>query len=226
MAYDTNALYNALAWVMENDRLVYHKARANRKLVNAPAFNTLPLVTCAECCMGTCGADGCYALKNALCHGYNVEKNNCLRAWAENTAMVIYRTAEYFENVRKDVARFEKKCAKRGLECFVRVHASGDFYSKKVFNEWLQVAREFPAVHFMAFTKQFAFIHGAEVPANFSLILSAWEGMEIPADLTARFPVAYVDAGENCVECCGSCENCKACWMLQTLNKNVRFHKH
>lgn len=227
MSYNLNALYLAFAETVENEKFIYHHARTNTKLGEAPSFNTLPIVTCASCCMGTCGENGCYACKNALCHGYDMKTNNCLRAWAENTAMMVYKTEEYFTNVIADITKYKAKCDKKGIECYIRIHSAGDFYSYNVFAKWLHVARIFPSVHFLAFTKQFQFVEKAKrIPRNLSIVPSDWEGIEMPDSIKKRFRIAYVGCGENCINCPGSCKTCKCCWHLKELKKNVRFKKH
>ena len=56
----------------------------------------------------------------------------------------------------------------------VRVHGSGDFFSQAYFDEWLQVARDNPGVHFWAFTKSIRFwiARLGVVPPNFVLTAS------------------------------------------------------
>ena len=86
MSYDLNSIYSAFENRFDNPNVQYHHARANRKLVGTIAFNVAPLITCDDCTHETCATHGCYAIKNMLCHGYDIEKNNCLRQWELSTA--------------------------------------------------------------------------------------------------------------------------------------------
>jgi len=59
---------------------------------------------------------------------------------------------------------------------FVRIHASGDFFSQKYFDSWLDACKKNPNVRFWAFTKsvQFWVNRLNEIPSN--LILQASKG--------------------------------------------------
>jgi len=54
---------------------------------------------------------------------------------------------------------------------YVRIHSSGDFFSQKYFDTWLQVCRDNPDVKFWAFTKSLQFWVNRldEVPDNLTL---------------------------------------------------------
>lgn len=56
----------------------------------------------------------------------------------------------------------------------VRIHMSGDFFSQKYFDMWLQVARDNPDVEFWAFTKSLRFWVKRinEIPENLALTAS------------------------------------------------------
>jgi len=53
----------------------------------------------------------------------------------------------------------------------VRIHSSGDFYSKAYFNAWVKVAESLPHIQFFAYTKALHYIK-ADNPDNLSLICS------------------------------------------------------
>lgn len=58
----------------------------------------------------------------------------------------------------------------------VRIHASGDFFSQRYFDQWLQYARQHPDVNFWAFTKSLPYwiARWYDIPEN--LILTASYG--------------------------------------------------
>jgi hypothetical protein len=70
----------------------------------------------------------------------------------------------------------------------VRIHSSGDFYSKAYFNAWVKVAESLPHIQFFAYTKALHYV-SASKPDNLSLIYSY--GGKLDAKLTTE-PVSYV----------------------------------
>ena len=61
---------------------------------------------------------------------------------------------------------------KRKKADYIRIHDSGDFYSKKYLNKWLTVAEQLPNVKFYAYTKSHDFFRGLQLPDNFDIIFS------------------------------------------------------
>ena len=56
---------------------------------------------------------------------------------------------------------------------FVRVHDSGDYYSKEYLNKWLTIAKENTNVKFYSYTNSIKFIKDLEnIPNNFDFIFS------------------------------------------------------
>ena len=56
---------------------------------------------------------------------------------------------------------------------FIRVHDSGDYYSKEYLNKWLTIAKENPKVKFYSYTNSIKFIKELqEIPGNFDFIFS------------------------------------------------------
>ena len=54
----------------------------------------------------------------------------------------------------------------------VRIHDSGDFYSIKYLNKWLQIAKDNKDVIFYAYTKSIQFFKGLQLPKNLKIIFS------------------------------------------------------
>lgn len=191
------------------DNCSLHISTTNSKLGCIPSFNLLPGITCSKESCGHCLREGCYAVKNAFRAGYDVEKNGVLRSWAENTTLALHDLArleddlvEYFTRARHVVKLF-------------RIHSSGDFFSDSYADMWYRIARQFPEIRFLAFTKQWDVVRVIpfyQLP-NFSLVLSGWTGIE------SRIP-------EDAMQCPGNCETCGMCWYLNELGRDTKFEKH
>jgi len=54
----------------------------------------------------------------------------------------------------------------------VRIHDSGDFYSREYIQKWFKVMDSMPEVTFYAYTKSLPLFEGVKLPANFTLIKS------------------------------------------------------
>ena len=70
----------------------------------------------------------------------------------------------------------------------VRIHSSGDFFSRDYFNAWLQVAKNRPEIRFFGYTKVLDYVQ-ADKPQNFKLVYSF--GGKMDSQLTNE-PTAYV----------------------------------
>jgi len=56
---------------------------------------------------------------------------------------------------------------------YIRIHDSGDFYSIKYLNKWIQIAKDNKEVIFYAYTKSIKFfINGLKLPKNLKIIFS------------------------------------------------------
>ena len=54
----------------------------------------------------------------------------------------------------------------------VRIHDSGDFYSIKYLNKWMQIAKDNKDIIFYAYTKSIQFFKGLQLPKNLKIIFS------------------------------------------------------
>jgi hypothetical protein len=54
----------------------------------------------------------------------------------------------------------------------VRIHDSGDFYSREYLHKWFKVMESMPHVKFYAYSKSLPLLQGERLPANFTLIKS------------------------------------------------------
>lgn len=54
----------------------------------------------------------------------------------------------------------------------IRIHDSGDFYSKEYLNKWIQIAKDNPNVNFYAYTKSLPYFKDITLPENMDVIFS------------------------------------------------------
>lgn len=55
---------------------------------------------------------------------------------------------------------------------YVRVHDSGDYYSKAYLQKWIDIANLFPEIKFYSYTNSVAMLKEANLPSNFDVIFS------------------------------------------------------
>ena len=203
-------------------------SKGNRKMGNIPSFSVYPLKTCTKEACYSCGKNGCYAVKLARIY------KNVADSWMENTMAVVYD----IQRVYHEIYAYIKK---HNCEYF-RYDVAGDFFSELYFKMTCELASDFPATRFLAFTKQYDVIlnyiaGNGPIPANFSLIVSApWDKQEAETNkafitLSRMFPVAYTfkDVFEfdgNTMLCPGNCIECTECFYLRDIGFNVAFKKH
>ena len=225
--YNYKEIFDTVRAAIRSDRSNYHAPRGNSKTGTIPAWNVCPGITCSPDACAHCMKEGCYAMKNMLRAGYDIEKNNVYKSWTENTALAF----NHLDALEKELNHyFGSMAAPR----FFRIHAAGDFFSVEYAAMWYRVARNNPGTVFLAFTKQFDVVR--KVPFfqldNFSLVLSGWTGVKIPEDLRKYYRCAWCDDGmedripADALECPGNCETCGLCWKLREIGKDTYFHKH
>ena len=79
----------------------------------------------------------------------------------------------------------------------IRIHARGDFFNKKYFDAWLQVAEPRPDLIFFGYTKVLPYV-SAEKPANFALVYSM--GGKMDAGVTNEPVSVVVSSTEHAAE--------------------------
>lgn len=145
--------------------LNYLAQNAKMKRSSAPIFNFgIPayrsasgFVTCPMA--GTCAA-GCYAKQGSFV--WPVVKA------AYERRLALTKTDEFADVISAEIQRRKIR--------FVRIHDSGDFYSRDYFTKWLDVIRRNPSVQFYAYTKMVRMVKDyracAFLPDNFTVIFS------------------------------------------------------
>ena len=81
----------------------------------------------------------------------------------------------------------------------VRIHDSGDFYSIKYLNKWIQIARDNKDVIFYAYTKSIKFFRGIKLPKNMKIIFSEGSKIDNLIDYT-RDRHAKIFRGKNALQ--------------------------
>ena len=224
------------------DGPVYHVADSNKKYTNTPEcayliFSTLAVVTCpnrTRMCggylKGETPEEGRAAaiaagFKPAQCYALIAEKvyPQVKPARKDNTL------ATLSDNFVRDMTAIIKKRAAsmRKPKLIVRIHESGDFYSKKYAEKWLDIAsacQDDIRIEFWVYTKSFSFFDGVTVPENFHLIASVWgdtkkSDLEVIARNGWRTYSAVekftTEPDENRCHCanCGKCGNYSIQWI-------------
>ena len=54
----------------------------------------------------------------------------------------------------------------------LRVHDSGDYYSRKYIDKWLTIAKRLPNVRFYSYTKSIPLFLNLDIPDNYDIIFS------------------------------------------------------
>ena len=194
-------------------------SKGNSKTGAIPSFSLPSGRTCSKQACRTCYQQGCYARKLERL------RPNVRESYADNLAIV---TLTPLDAERQLNEYFDMPNATR----LFRIHVSGDFFDATYFEMWLRVIRSHPGTRFLAFTKQAEVIRPYlnDLPANLSLVWSAWPGTPVPKDIRKALPVAWMQDGtekrmpKTTMTCPGSCETCGRCWTLN--GTDVVFHKH
>lgn len=190
-------------------------SKGNSKIGKIWNVSTTPVASCPK---GVPCAKSCYALK--AYRQYPATKS----AWGANFECKIADIGGFYASIHSQLASAKK------LPKLFRFHVAGDFISSADFLHAADLARAFPTVKFLAFTKHYGAVNGNVdiIPANFSVVFSAWPSL--PMDNPHNMPVAYyqdgsVDVGDA-IECHGKCDTCGLCWSLASIGRNVYFDAH
>lgn len=180
----------------------------------------------------------CVCDPNAPCYEKCYAKHGC-QGFA-NVQGAYYRNLRLYNNDADDF--FEQlyyKIKFSGLP-MVRFFDSGDYPDVEFLNRSVALAKKFPNVKFMAFTKKYNMINeylnkGGEIPDNYNIIFSAWDKLwEVPN--LHNLPIAYVrfkdtrmtpEMPSNTFQCPGrdsTCSACGVCWNKKV--KSVCFNEH
>jgi hypothetical protein len=111
------------------------------------------------------GAGSCAAFCYAAAGTYQYP----LGVFKSEFSLMFSLSNKFADEVKKYLSKIANN---KSVFYFVRIHDSGDFYSKIYLEKWLEIAKEFPNIFFYGYTKQLGFVNIKNVPANFKLIQS------------------------------------------------------
>lgn len=190
----------------------------NTKLGKIATANQLPLTTCkahVPC------KEWCYALR-----GHWSFASSQLANWLRYMLYKLY-PVQYF-SIIADI------CGNGLPTPFFRWHSSGDIVDMPYLEGMVRIAKNFPSIKFLAFTKKYELVNEYckknAIPSNLRIVFSHCPGLEM---LNPHcFPVVFVSGvGEDniipndSIPCSGHCEGCFTCWLV-TDGGSIVIKKH
>lgn len=201
-------------FTLENHKLVPNET--TRFLIfNIPAVSTCPGRT--PDCEKFCYADGAEKFREeARIHR---RRNYLISSFPEFVELAVHEI-----ELRLNTPNFRK-----AKKIYVRIHESGDFYSRKYLEKWLAIMKHFagdPRITFAFYTKSFDMFSGITLPENAAPTGSLWAmthpgeraklkelkwhvySADTPENIAARKA-----AGEKIHICrCSDCARCGFCY--------------
>ena len=184
-----------------------------------PNLSLPPVLSCRP---GTPCIEKCYAKKF---YAWPNVKN----AWDSNLQFYYDDRVAFFDKLRDWIQLNEP----RRFRFFV----GGDFPDLMFLTNTIAIARTFPDVSFLAFTKRYEYItqYWEAIPDNYNIVLSMWPGIEIP-DIAKLMPTAWLSIddrfqhffnGSSYIKCCSNCGECGySCWGKVSVDLPVMFDLH
>lgn len=177
-------LYN-LHWSFQNTKLEKDRIAA----FSIPAYEDeagVPTCPMASECVAMCYArQGRYVMQ----HARRTRQHNFdfLRAERANDFRLFVAYAV------EDIRRFPSYIKS------VRIHDSGDFFSRRYLEAWIDIMRELPDVKFFAYTKMVSFVIEARgsLPPNFRFVQSVGGKQDHLIDPTLPHSVIFADVAER-----------------------------
>lgn len=146
----------------------YIKVNTNAKLNESDSnymfghFSLPAIVTCPNA--GKCKV-GCYATQG------NYRYPSVQDSYKKNLELT--RNLPLFEQTMAiEIGKLDTKARKAGRYLAIRIHTSGDFYSREYYMAWHRLAETFPQVKFYAYSKMVSMLQGFLRGFNFSIIYS------------------------------------------------------
>jgi hypothetical protein len=212
--------------IAPKNKALVHISDDNGKGVG-PNISVLPIRTCSPCVKVSCampvlkkdGTPGkrlqCYACKF-------LDRPIVRRNWTDNTEVLETDPERFFETIAQYLTAAKP--------AFFRFWVGGDFPNQKTVNLAFDLARNFPDVKFLSFTKRWydSFNFG-KAPGNFAVIYSAWPTLPVPPKDKPR---AWLNDGretripKTALHCPGHCDACGLCWELHKTGRDVYFNIH
>jgi hypothetical protein len=167
------------------------------------------------------------------CPGAGVCKDWCYEIKAEKRfpGAVACRKANLYDSKDKNFVANAVKILERRNQKYVRIHASGDFYSQRYLNKWAQIAWRLPEKTFYSYTKSHM-LDFSDVPSNLIIIRSYGSKYDYLIDYSLMDTAEVVPkdhipshlAGEYLCPTIGCGTSCLYC--MTSGHKHVLFRKH
>lgn len=197
--------------IVTTARAVPKLSPGNSKIGKVLNVSLPPVVSCAA---GIPCARLCYARK--AFRNYPTARE----AWEHNWELLQSDRDAFFAGIADRIDEEQP--------AMFRWWTSGDTPDADCLRRQFALARMFPRVRFLQFTKN----HDLDFrgrPHNFALVLSMWPGW---GNTRKRLPRAWLDDGtdtripHDAIACSGKCDTCGLCWDLAKLGRDVVFAKH
>ena len=183
----------------------------NRK-VPYPNVSLIPIIDCANCAV--CKRD-CYAVR-----AYRL-RATARNAWGRNSELAHRQPTEYWGMIAKYIQRHAPR--------FFRYHVAGDILHQRYLDNMMELAHRHHNTRFMAYTKQFS-LNYSGLPGNLCISFSRWPGdREID---NGGLPQVWMQDGtddrvpDDAIKCSGYCGDCRICWYLNDIGRDVYIPKH
>ena len=143
-----------------------HVSRGNAKLKKTEKLNGATVIGFDLPAGHTCPHAGeckriCYAQKGN--YRFPSKRDACMENWiASQQADFVQRMVAIITGIQSN----------NDKPLYVRIHASGDFYSIEYARKWAEIARQCPSVTFYAYTKSVSIVLGAGMPVNVHIAFS------------------------------------------------------
>lgn len=191
-------------------------SHGNAKLKETFIYSMPPVTTCPGA-TASCKQD-CYAIK-----AYK-QYPNVRTAWNHNYALS--GTEDFVNAVAYYLANELSSKRKSSKFRHFRIHESGDFYTQEYLDKWIAIARMFPQIEFLAYTKS-GWLNFDNCPPNMIVRMSIWEDSR-PYKVDWNLPRATMEGmeqREDAFHCKPTykCAECRFCWAS---TKDVFFTKH
>jgi hypothetical protein len=168
---------------------------------NVGIFNLPALKTCTP---SPWCKEHCYALKGRF-------------LWSPIKKAYAWRLKES----KKDSFVYNMICEiKRRHFNWIRVHISGDFYSKEYVDKWAIIAEHFPQIVFRTNTKRVDLLKYMKrvLPNNF-VVRESVDNSRLSSRIFSVAAIRYTAGTHHYFECHNDCEECKFhCWVNPLVN--------
>ena len=216
-----------------NGKTILTLSLGNKKLVgdenNAFLIWNLPaLITCINSTLAC--RTSCYAMKAQRLYP-SVRKSR-------DANLEDCKQPEFVNQMIDTINYYIAKKAVLGKTVYFRIHESGDFFQISYMEDWYRICKEFPEVHFTAYTKSVSLVKASsmEIPSNLVIRFSVWDDTKkedidmansLNLPIYTAFPPKELEeriVKENYTKCLCDCSKCKMCYSPNIGKLAVAIH--